>query len=137
MMTDYTIIFDGGSLNNGSPDSHGYGSYQLNTRTGRSEIKRLRFGTGVTNNQAEYGALLGAVKDLADRILEADRQRSEFTLEIKGDSQLVLNQMAGKWKVKDPELAKLWNEAHYWVEDFNEVLYTYTPREEIVRVLGH
>jgi hypothetical protein len=48
------IIFDGGSGNNGSPKAEAYGSYQIITAAGRSEIKRLQFSTGTTNNEAEY-----------------------------------------------------------------------------------
>ena len=65
---DYTITFDGGSKNNGTPDAQGYGSYQINTRTGQSVIERLEFGPGVTNSEAEYHALIGGLVDLVERI---------------------------------------------------------------------
>jgi len=52
-----------------------------------------------TNNQAEYEALIDGLKAVAE--WKPDR------LEILIDSKLVVEQVNGKWKVKEPELQAL------------------------------
>lgn len=56
-----------------------------------------------TNNQAEYLALIEGLKAIKD--WEPDR------LEIYLDSNLVVQQVNGKWKVKEPELKNLHRQA--------------------------
>lgn len=51
-----------------------------------------------TNNEAEYMALIFLLE-------EADRRR--VSADVRGDSQLVVNQVTGKWKIKEPRLQKL------------------------------
>ena len=133
---DYTIIFDGGSRNNGSPNSEGYGSYQLSV-TGKQETKRLQFPTGTTNNEAEYRSLIAALEDLIGRIQHANRPVAEFTLEIRGDSALVINQVQGTWQTKKEHLRPLRDRAQAIIALFKEVEFVWQPREESVEVLGH
>ena len=52
-----------------------------------------------TNNQAEYQALIEGLKAVAD--WKPDR------LEVYLDSKLVVEQVSGRWKVKEPELKQL------------------------------
>jgi ribonuclease HI len=132
---DYLIIFDGGSRNNGSPNAQAYGSYQLSAN-GKQEIKRLEFPSG-TNNEAEYRALIAALEDLITRIHKANRCAGEFTLEIRGDSALVINQVQGTWKTKQEHLRPLRDRAQAIVFRFKQVEFVWQPREESVRVLGH
>ena len=59
---ELTIVFDGGSLGN---PGKGYGSYRLRPPGGEWEAAvRLDFGGGVTNNEAEYRSLLGALEEV-------------------------------------------------------------------------
>ena len=133
---DYLIIFDGGSRNNGSPDAEGYGSYQLSV-TGEQEIKRLQFPTGTTSNEAEYKSLIAALEDLITRIQHANRPVGEFTLEIRGDSALVLNQVQGTWQTKKEHLRPLRDRAQAIITLFKEVEFVWHPREESIQILGH
>ena len=136
-MADYTIIFDGGSRgNHRSGAREGYGSYAVIARDGRSRITRLEFGD-CTNNEAEYLALCEAVEDIVRVILAAGRRPCEFTIEIRGDSQLVLNQVSGEWKVKNPRMRDLCSRAQAVLDLFGEWDAIWHPREESVRVLGH
>src|SRR5277367_5657136 len=62
-----------------------------------------------TNNQAEYGSMLEAL-----RHVHHEAQAFSSWLEhvrIFGDSQLVINQMTGKFKVTNEDLLPLWMEA--------------------------
>lgn len=137
---DYTIIFDGGSRNNGSET---YGSYQLSAN-GKQEIKRLKFpgpdartGPSGTNNEAEYRALIAALEDLITRIHKANRSAGEFTLEIRGDSALVINQVQGTWRTRQEHLRSLRDRAQAIIARFEQVEFVWQPRQESVRVLGH
>ncbi len=134
---DYTITFDGGSKNNGAPDAHGYGSYQIKTRTGQSVIERLEFEPGTTNNEAEYHALIGGLVDLSERIHKHGHSAAGYTLEVIGDSQLVLYQVQGTWKCKKEHLRPLRDYAQQLAGCFKAVKWTWKERSNSVEVLGH
>ena len=71
------------------------------------------------------------------RIEKAGKSPSAYTVEIKGDSQLVINQAAGNWKVKQPHLRPLKDEAVGLLNRFKSFQLTWQPREESVAILGH
>ena len=132
---DYILIFDGGSKGN---PGWGYGSYAITrVQDGAQRLERLDFGQGYTNNEAEYDSLLAALQDLDHRITEAGRQPSEFALEIRGDSTLVIKQLQGRWKAKDPRMKERRDRCRELLDRFAQVDLIYQPREESVRVLGH
>jgi ribonuclease HI len=136
-MSDYTIIFDGGSKGNGTANAQGYGSYNIATRTGQSATITAEYGQGVTNNEAEYQALIAALTDLVGRITKAGKSPKHFTAEVRGDSALVINQSAGNWKCKGANLRPLLAEVRNLTAQFGEVTFIQHPREESVKVLGH
>jgi ribonuclease HI len=132
---DYVLIFDGGSRGN---PGQGYGSYAITrTQDGAQRLERLHLGDGYTNNEAEYDSLIAALQDLLARIEEAERQPQEFSLEIRGDSALVINQVRGKWKAKEPRMKARRDQCLRLVRQFGVVVFKLQPREESVRVLGH
>jgi ribonuclease HI len=75
----------------------------LSTRDGRKEIIRLELGTA-TNNEAEYGTLIAALKDLFNRISRASESASAYSLLIHTDSQLVVGRLTQGWKAKAANL---------------------------------
>ena len=134
-MADYIIVFDGGS--HGNP-GQGYGSYALQrTRDGRLRKRRLTIGDQVTSNQAEYEALIAALEDLVRTIEKAGRSPEDFSVEIRGDSSLVINQLDGSWKTKSLSLMPLRDRAEELLLQMGSVELIWQPREETVRVLGH
>ena len=137
MTTDYTVIFDGGSRGNHTNGTrYGYGSYAVIARDGRSRVVRLELGD-VTNNVAEYLSLISALEDLIGVITRAGRDPSEFTIEVKGDSALVINQVKMTWRAKNSRMVGLRGRARRLLFRFREWEATWHPREESVRVLGH
>ena len=82
---------------------------------GYGEIKR---GEGATNNLAEYHALINA--------LQAAKDLSIKPQAIKGDSQLVVNQVNGEWAINKPHLAQLASQA----KKLTSVKLTWIPREQ-------
>ena len=134
---DYVLIPDGGALSPGTADCTGYGSFYLESRTGQKETVRLDFGRSVTNNEAEYWALLSALEDLIRTIEGAGQNPTGCDVRIVGDSQLVLNQVSGDWKCKKQHLLPLRDEAQAVVRRLRSVHFEHTPRETCVRLLGH
>jgi ribonuclease HI len=114
-----------------------YGSFRWKIADGKlSRPIRQRFGYG-TNNQAEYMALIEGLKVLVAELLSTKSNPVEATLEIRGDSKLVLKQLAGEWKVKNAALRKLHTSAQSLINQFGEVQLVHQARSETVRALGH
>jgi len=130
----FRLYFDGGSRGNPGPS---YGSYRLQRVGAALEPPiRLTFGKG-TNNVAEYLALIGGLRGLRVLVDQAGLKPSEVALQVMGDSMLVIEQMSGRWKVKDQALRVLWEEAQDLVQDWAEVQFVRQPRRRSVALLGH
>jgi probable phosphoglycerate mutase len=130
----FTVTFDGGSLGN---PGVGYGSYAIATLGRQPLIKRLQFSQNseiVTNNQAEYRTLVAALEELIEQ-LGADA--GSATVTIQGDSKLVIEQVAGRWKVKSLELKPLCARVRELVSVFGKVDFVWHPRSRSVETLGH
>lgn len=114
-----TLYFDGACepKNPGGIATFGWLIFQADKRLawGYGEAKR---GEGATNNLAEYYALLHALQAAKDLSITPDI--------IKGDSQLVVNQVNGQWAINKPHLAALVSE----VKELNPILLTWIPREQ-------
>ena len=74
-----------------------------------------------TNNRAEYLALIEGLRKAAD--WKPDR------LEVYMDSQLVVEQVAGRFKVRNPDLRPLHVQATNLLRGFPEVTVRHVPRE--------
>jgi len=132
---DIVLIFDGGSRGN---PGWGYGSYAIQrVSDGAQRLERLDLGDGYTNNEAEYDTLIAALQDLIRRLEATDRNPGEFALEVRGDSTLVLNQLEGTWKAKEPRMKQRRDHCRRLLGRFGAVKLKAQPREESVRVLGH
>ncbi|CAK8533309.1 unnamed protein product [Lathyrus sativus] len=109
------VEFDGAS--SGNPGKSGAGAV---LRSG-NEVHRFSKGLGTqTNNSAEYeGLRLG---------LEEASKKGYDHVEVRGDSKLVCEQFAGKWKVNNPNLRELRNEALDLKSNFKSVEVQHVPR---------
>jgi ribonuclease H / adenosylcobalamin/alpha-ribazole phosphatase len=63
-------------------------------------------GQGATNNVAEYTAAIQALRWLADE------DRTEVSVALYSDSQLLVNQLSGKWRVKSAQIRPLCGVKH-------------------------
>jgi len=87
------------------------------------------FGPG-TNNQAEYLALI--------RALKIAKGQGANEIVIRMDSELVRNQVMGNWKVKDPALRVLCFEVKTLLgERLLSWQFKHMTGEEMKRILGH
>lgn len=132
---DYVITFDGGAQGNPGP---GYGSYALTrVRDGKSDLVRLDFGRAMTNNEAEYETLIAGLQALIERIEAAGRSPADFSVEVRGDSALVIHQVQGNWKTRDDRMRLLRNRVRELLARFKGYRLTLQERDESVRMVGH
>ena len=128
---DYTIVFDGGSLGN---PGQGYGSYEIAGPDGTIAARQVQFGNDMTNNQAEFRAIIAALEDLLERV---GSRADALSVAVRGDSQLVIRGLSGEWRVKHPGLQPLHQRAADLLRRFRKVDLAWHPRRESVRTFGH
>jgi ribonuclease HI/pterin-4a-carbinolamine dehydratase len=120
--TDYDInslklFTDGGSRGNPGPSASGFVILDQNDN--------IVFKNGIylgvtTNNQAEYLALKFGIEKLIDL--------KSKNVSIYMDSLLIINQMKGTYKIKNPELLNIYNEIKVLLKNFDNVNFTHVPR---------
>ncbi|HPU12177.1 MAG TPA: bifunctional RNase H/acid phosphatase [Aeromicrobium sp.] len=115
----WVIEADGGSR--GNPGPAAYGSALL--RDGVLIADRGETIGTATNNVAEYRGLIGALK-------LAQAHAGTEPVEVRMDSKLVIEQMAGRWKIKHPDMVPLALEAKTIVRELGPITWTWVPREQ-------
>lgn len=82
----------------------------------------------MTNNQAEYRALVFALKK-AKQLL-GSKKCEETELEVRMDSELIVKQMNAEYKIKELDLQLLFMEIWNLRLDFKSVVFKHIPREQ-------
>ena len=108
---------DGGSR--GNPGPAGYGVRVEQPDGTIVEIKEF-LGT-CTNNVAEYSGLLAALRWAAEHGVSQ--------LRIRSDSELLIKQMRGEYRVKNPGLQPLYEEARALARTIGRVTFEHVRRE--------
>lgn len=118
-MSDLIIFTDGGARGNPGPAGIGIVIYD-----GEQKIAGIKkyLGDQLTNNWAEYQALIVGLADLIARGYQGRR------LEVRMDSELIVKQMKGEYKVKHAELKKLNTEVHGLLAHFPHTTFTHIRR---------
>lgn len=116
-----TIYGDGGSRNNPGDAAYGFVVYEKGQEIYK-EGKRIGI---ATNNVAEYSAVIGALKWVKDH--KKDVRQIDFFL----DSALAVNQLTGRFKVKNEHLRDL----YFTVKSLEKIMqvdvsFTAIPREK-------
>jgi ribonuclease HI len=88
----------------------------------------------MTNNEAEYHTLLAALRDVLKQL---GGRAGATSVEVRGDSQLVIAQVLGNWKAKDERMRGLRDEVRHLLRQFKHHRLKTQPRAESVRALGH
>lgn len=81
-----------------------------------------------TNNVAEYSAVIFGLKK-AKQLFGKD-ECADAEIEVRADSELVVKQMNGEYKIKEEELQKLFIEIWNLKTDFGKVTFHHISREE-------
>lgn len=114
---------DGGSR--GNPGPAGYGAVVCEAATGEVLLSRSGAIGVTTNNVAEYSGLIAG--------LRAAAELGAVEVEVRMDSRLVVEQMAGRWQIRNVALRALAAQAAELVGRFDTVRFTWIPREENTR----
>ena len=85
-------------------------------------------GDGATNNVAEWQAVINGLAECKVAASRAGLRIGEYNLVVRGDSQLVCRQLAGKWKVHAENLRPLYERARKLLPPDSVV--RWIPREE-------
>jgi ribonuclease HI len=134
-MPDYTIVFDGGSIGN---PGHGYGSFAVTAQgQKRPQIHRLSFDGRVTNNEAEYDTLVAALESLLSTARSLDLDPAQVVAEVRGDSQLVIFQVTGRWQAREPRMQQRRERVLALAKQLKHVAFVHQPRAKSVKILGH
>jgi len=114
------IEADGGSR--GNPGLAGSGACVIDADTGEVILEISKFIGTATNNVAEYIALIAGLQGAFG--LNADAR-----VLVRMDSKLVIEQMAGRWKIKHPDMQQLGAQVQKLVAG-KQIRWQWIPREE-------
>jgi ribonuclease HI len=116
-----TLFADGGSRGNPGPSASGS---VILADNGTPLIEIGEFLGVATNNVAEWHALLVGLRAALELGIE--------DLDVRLDSQLVVRQLSGDYRVKHPDLVPLFGKARSLIRQFARVDVQHIPRSENV-----
>jgi ribonuclease HI len=117
-ITKAKLFGDGGSRGNPGPAAYGYVILDMDDKVVKQEGVYIG---DTTNNQAEYQSLkYGLESALALGVKE---------LEVYMDSQLVINQINGLYKIRNVELKPHYERIKILAQEFDQISFTHVPRE--------
>ena len=124
-MAAFTIYTDGGSRNNPGQAAIGV---SIQDESGQ-EVFSISQAMGIaTNNEAEYGAFIASLTWVQEHLTEISK------LEWRLDSQLVVQQLQGNWKIKEARLLQLATQAQTQLRALSfPFAITYVPRAQNAR----
>ena len=119
-----TVYTDGGARGNPGPAAIGV----VLKKDGRT-IKKYGEAIGeATNNQAEYQAIIFALKKA--KLLFGKAKAKEIEMEFFADSELAVKQLNHEYKIKEKELQPLFLKIWNLTIDFKNVSFSHIPREK-------
>lgn len=116
-MKTVNIYADGGSRGNPGPSATGFVVQDASGKILKEGGSYLGI---TTNNQAEYRALLQA--------LEAAKELNAKKVSVFMDSELVIKQLNGLYRVKKDELKPIYKAINNLSKKFDEITFEHIPR---------
>ena len=125
-MKKIIIYTDGGSRGNPGPSSIGVviSDEKGNRLKGYSQY----LGDDLTNNEAEYQAVIFALKKI--KLLFGKKTAYNSEIEINSDSELLVKQLNGEYKILEPNLQPLFLKVWNLKIDFKKITFKSIPREQ-------
>jgi ribonuclease HI len=114
-----TIHTDGAARGNPGPSAFAY----VIARDGAPPIEECGCLGRMTNNQAEYTALVRGLEHAA-------RLGTDQAVQVFSDSELMVKQMRGEYRVKNEELRDLYEQARELADRFASVRFQHVRREQ-------
>jgi len=118
-MPHWIVYSDGASR--GNPGPAGYGAYVIDADTGVTAELAGFLGTA-TNNVAEYQGLLAGLRHAL--------AHGGGTVEVRADSQLMVRQLNGQYRVKNRGLEPLYRQALELLAQFQSWRAIHVPRAD-------
>jgi ribonuclease HI len=115
-ITPWAFFFDGSSCDKGG----GVGILLISPRSEMFEFA-IPIQPTVTNNQAEYEALLRGLQYL--------KEAGAISVEVYGDSELVIKLLNGQYECKSDALRNYYEECREILKNFQLVILQHIPRE--------
>ena len=123
MNKSYTLFTDGGARGNPGPAGIGVVIADENQKVIGQHKKYIG---EATNNFAEYKALILALEKASQLVSVSAGQ---LELEVRMDSELIVRQMQGQYKIKEPTLKELAAEVLKLIKHFKNVEFVHVRRE--------
>lgn len=125
-MKKFIIYTDGGSR--GNPGQAAIGVVICNEK--EQELKKYGeyLGNNLTNNEAEYQAVIFSLKKF--KAIFGKKLAENTEVDIKSDSELLVSQVNGKYKILDEKIQKLFLELWNLRLDFKNVKFKLISREK-------
>ncbi|MDP3733448.1 MAG: ribonuclease HI family protein [Candidatus Daviesbacteria bacterium] len=115
------IYTDGASR--GNPGRASYG-FTISDEHGKLIHEQGEYIGINTNNVAEYSAVLEAFKYLKRKF------QGKLNIELFADSRLIVEQLSGRFKIKNANLKILFDQIKVLEMEIGRVFYTHIPREK-------
>lgn len=127
MTSDVVIFFDGlcEPTNPGGTGCFGY-VVIVNGEPVEERAGSIGASPSMTNNIAEYSALVHALEAMRNRGLLT----KETTVECRGDSKLVIEQVSGRWRINKEHLRRAVQKARSLLGECGSFRMTWIPRED-------
>jgi len=120
-MKSIDVFTDGGSRGNPGPAAAAFAIYE----EGNLVAKGSKYLGVATNNFAEYSAVIISLEWLLDQ----DKKPAEVNYTL--DSELVVNQLTSKYRVKNPQIKILFDKVNTLIEKLPASFYfKAVPREK-------
>jgi ribonuclease HI len=115
---------DGASRGNPGPASYGYVIKEKESgKLVHQEGRKIGI---ATNNVAEYSAVLSAFQYISDNLVK----ERPHQIQLVADSLLVVKQLGGLYKIKNPKLKIIFDHIKNLEIDLGRVTYQHVPREK-------
>jgi len=119
-----TIYTDGGARGNPGPAAIGV----VIKKEGQTLKKYFQFIGEATNNQAEYEAVIFALKKV--KLLFGRKKAKTMALEVYTDSELMARQLNHQYKIKEEDLQPLFLKVWNLILNFGQVSFKHITRQQ-------
>lgn len=125
-MEKIILYTDGGSRGNPGPAAAGI--VICNDKNQAVKKNSQFLGDDLTNNQAEYEAVIFGLGKI--KLLFGKKKANNLEIEVRTDSDLLVNQLNGEYKILDSKIQPLFIKVWNLKLDFKKVKFSYIPREK-------
>lgn len=124
-MNKIIVYTDGGSRGNPGPSALGA---VICDEKGNAIKKYSHYLGEGTNNEAEYKAVIFAFKKI--KALYGKERVKNLEIELRADSELLIKQLSGEYKIIEPKIQALFLEFWNLRIDFGKIKFIHIPREQ-------